>query len=121
MQTSNYSALLASYQQPAAEAFKRGQLAKASKVLREALREAEEVGQLHDGLVTSATEVAEILQSQQKFSEAETLYRAVLELREKMLGSNHPAVIESLQRLAMLQIVSFRAEALGKNFVAAAS
>lgn len=123
MQTSNYLALLATYQQSAATALTRGQWMKAARVLRDALRECEEVGELHEGLTATANQLAEKLIDQHKYSEAEILYRAVLEVREKLFGTNHPQVTESLQKLAVLQITTFRAEAMGKNFpgVAAAS
>lgn len=116
MQTSDYMPLLASYQQAAGAALNKGQAGKAARILRDALRESEEVGELPPSLVEASNELAESLMSHNKFAEAEALYRAVLEVREKMLGTNHPQVVESLQKLAVLQIVSFRAEAMGKKF-----
>jgi hypothetical protein len=117
MQTSDYIPLLASYQKAAGAALSKGQASKAARILKDALRESEEVGELSISLVDAANQLAESLMGQNKFGDAESLYRAVLEVREKMLGTSHPQVVESLQKLAVLQIVSFRAEAAGKKFI----
>ena len=58
---------------------------------KEALAEAEKL-----------TEEGRALDSAGKYSEAEPLYQRSLEIREKVLGPEHPDVISSLNRLAWL-------------------
>jgi tetratricopeptide (TPR) repeat protein len=51
---------------------------------------------------TSYQELAELLGSQKKYAEAEPLYRRAIELREKVLGSNHPELAASLEGYAAM-------------------
>lgn len=94
-----------------------GNLSKAARILKEALREAEEFGEIPEQLILSAHSLADLYLTQSRFLEAEELYRAVLEIREKLLGQTHQDVIESLKKVTMVQIFAFRAEALGPNVV----
>jgi tetratricopeptide (TPR) repeat protein len=41
-------------------------------------------------------------ESQGQFAQAEPLYKRSLAIREKLLGSNHPAVAENLKNMAAL-------------------
>lgn len=110
---SDYKFLWDSYKSAATSARKNGNTPKAAKILREAFRECEEYGELDLELIEVAHELAELNLSQGRFAEAEGLYRSVLEVREKMLGQTHQDVVESLKRVAIVQIMAFRAEALG--------
>jgi len=96
-----------------------GNMSKASKLLKEALREAEEYGEIPPVLVEKAQALGDAYVVQHRFQEAELLFRSVLELREKLLGPAHADVAESLKLVAMVQILGFRAEALGRSVLPA--
>ena len=53
-------------------------------------------------VATSLYELAELYQRQQKYSDAEPLYRQALEMRERALGSDHLDVAVTLERYAAL-------------------
>ena len=82
----------------ASEAFEHGHFSKASKILRQALSEAETIDPL---LVNSANTLAERYVEDGNYASAAPLYRILLEVRTKQLGCDHPDVQESLSRLAM--------------------
>jgi hypothetical protein len=110
---SDYEFLWRQYKSAAAVAAKQGNLSKANRILKEAFRESEEFGELDNDLIELAHSLAEQNLAQGKFIEAESIYRLVLEVREKLLGQLHSDVVESLKRVAIVQIMAFRAEALG--------
>jgi tetratricopeptide (TPR) repeat protein len=116
---SEFEFLWKQYKQAAAIASQQGNLTKATRILKEAFREAEEFGELDCELIDLAHSVAEKQLAAGRFSEAESLYRLVLEVREKLLGQTHGDVVESLKRVAVVQIMAFRAEALGGSARAA--
>lgn len=101
------------YKNAAATAARQNNLTKANRILKEAFRESEEFEELDPDLIELAHTLAEQNLSQGRFTEAESLYRLVLEVREKLLGQTHQDVVESLKRVAIVQIMAFRAEALG--------
>ena len=103
------------YCQAVSGAVHHGNFAKATRVLREAFREAEEYGEIHPSLVEAANSLANLYVGQRRYSEAENLFRLVLEVREKLLGQTHEDVVDSLKKLAIVQILAFRAEALGQR------
>lgn len=110
---SEFEFLWKQYKNAAAVAGRQGNLTKATRILKEAFRECEEFGELDQELIELAHKLAEQHLAQARFSEAESLYRLVLEVREKLLGQTHDDVVESLKRVAVVQIMAFRAEALG--------
>jgi hypothetical protein len=110
---SEYEFLWKQYKSAAAAASKQGNLTKATRILKEAFRESEEFGELDHELISLAHNLAEQHLAQGRFVEAESLYRLVLEVREKLLGQTHDDVVESLKRVAVVQIMAFRHEALG--------
>jgi tetratricopeptide (TPR) repeat protein len=112
-----HTSLWEQYELAALVASKQGNLSKASRILKEALREAEEYSELPAGLIDHAYLLAELHLSHYRYGEAESLFRMVLEVREKLLGQTHEDVVESLKQVAMVQILSFRAEALGRQIV----
>jgi hypothetical protein len=92
-----------------------GNLARAWKILRIAFREAEEYSELPQVIMATADLLAEDFLRQQKFGEAESLYRLSLELTEKLLGTNHESVAACMRKVSLVQILAFRVEALGNQ------
>lgn len=114
-----YKFLWESYESLACSARKQGNWGKEARILKEAFRECEEFRELDSALIDMAYDLAELNLSQGRFEEAEALYRSVLEVREKLLGHTHRDVVESLKRVGIVQILAFRAEALGSKTVRA--
>lgn len=108
-----YNLLWEQFKKAAAVARRQGNLAKCSRILRESFRECEEQRELDFELIEMAHSLAELQLANGRFAEAESMYRCVLEVREKLLGQTHPDVVESLKQVAIVQIMAFRAEALG--------
>ncbi|ORY56847.1 uncharacterized protein BCR38DRAFT_490295 [Pseudomassariella vexata] len=54
----------------------------------------------HPDILHSINNLANILDSQGKYEEAERKYRQTLELREKVLGREHPGTLDSINNLA---------------------
>jgi predicted translin family RNA/ssDNA-binding protein len=115
MQETLHDILWEQYCQTVSSAVQQGNFAKAARVLREAFREAEELGEIHRPLVDAAYSLANMHVNQRRYHEAESLFRMVLEVREKLLGQTHDDVVDSLRKLAIVQILAFRAEALGQR------
>ena len=110
---SEFEFLWSQYKKAAASAARQGNLIKATRILKEAFRESEDYGELDEELIELAHAFAQQHLNLSRFGEAESLYRLVLEVREKLLGQTHDDVVESLKRVAVVQIMAFRAEALG--------
>lgn len=117
MNTEMHKTLWEQYERAALFARKQGQLQKAARILKEAFREAEEYSEIYEGLVEQAHAVAEIHLNNYRYAEAESMFRMVLEAREKLLGQTHQDVVDSLKKVAIVQIMAFRAEALGRKVV----
>src|SRR5579883_1263089 len=115
MNENSHSILWEQFEQAAAQAKKQGNFVQAARILKEALREAEEYCEITPNLITAAHSLAELHLAQHRYKEAEALYRLVLEVREKLLGPTHQDVVDSLKKVAIVQIMSFRAEALGRR------
>lgn len=80
--------------------------------LRSALVEAERFGERDFRLWATLSNLAFVCQERGELPEAERLYRRVLELRERYLGPDHPAVAASLNNLtATLHLLGRNAEA----------
>lgn len=112
-----HEALWHHYEHTAMFARQLGSQARALRILREALRDCEEFGELPEGVISQAHSMADTYLEEHRFADAESVYRLVLEVREKLLGQTHPDVVDSLKRVAFVQIMSFRAETLGPNSV----
>ncbi|MGC1393533.1 MAG: tetratricopeptide repeat protein [Coleofasciculaceae cyanobacterium] len=57
---------------------------------------------LEEDLATSLNNLAGLYKSQGRYTEAEPLYLQALELRQRLLGDNHPLVAQSFNNLAAL-------------------
>jgi hypothetical protein len=119
--SNTYKTLWDQYEAAVHQAGSHGHLGKAARIVKDALRESEDYGEIPQGLVDLAHMLADCYLKQLRFFEAESLYRAVLEVREKLLGQNHQDVIDSLKKVAIVQIMAFRSEALGPGGVDVAS
>lgn len=117
MSNQSHSVLWNQYGVAVLHARKQGNFNKAARVLRDAFLEFEEYGEISPDLVLMAHELAELHLNNFRYEEAEDLYRLVLEMREKVLGQTHADVIESLKKVAIVQIMAFRVEALGRKVV----
>ncbi|MCK4403862.1 MAG: tetratricopeptide repeat protein, partial [candidate division Zixibacteria bacterium] len=82
--------------QHAKQLYEKGEYGVATSVAQEALRIAETTLGLADPKTgTSINNLALLYDSQGKYAEAEPLYKRALEIREKVLGSDHPDVAQS--------------------------
>jgi hypothetical protein len=98
----SHQALWTAYVQLAKEACKHGHFLQAQRILKDALHDAEEYGDIDDGLIYSIHALAGTFCISRDFRRAESLYRQVLEWREKMLGEQHADVADSLDRVALM-------------------
>jgi Tfp pilus assembly protein PilF len=81
-------------------AFQRGDLAEASRLFREALKEAEAFGETDPRLATALTNLATVYDAQGKLDEAAELFQRALAIDEKNLGEDEPKVAIDLTNLA---------------------
>jgi len=56
--------------------------------------------EVHPSTLTSANNLATLLQDQGKFAEAEPLFRQALEGRRRVLGDTHPETLANVYNLA---------------------
>jgi CHAT domain-containing protein/tetratricopeptide (TPR) repeat protein len=59
-------------------------------------------GKIDQDTLTSISKLALLYQSQGRYGEAEPLYKLSLQLREELLGPNHPSTLTSINNLAEL-------------------
>ena len=86
----------------ASEAFEYGHLAKASRILRQALIDSQQTqGRVDPLLLHSANNLAERCFSNCDFSGAAALWRVVYEMRSKSLGEDHVDTLATKSRLAL--------------------
>ncbi|MBI4532957.1 MAG: tetratricopeptide repeat protein [Candidatus Melainabacteria bacterium] len=81
-------------------AIKQGHYLRATQMLRSALVDADDFSELDSRLVWLAHSLAERCCAQGECVEAERLYSLILEAREKILGPDHPDVVDSLEKIA---------------------
>ncbi len=84
------------------KAYSRAQYAEAENRFAAALREAEKFGPEDARLATSLNELGLVYSAQDKYAEAEPLFRRALAIREKALGPDHADVARTLNNLAAL-------------------
>ena len=80
------------YMEAAGKAYQQADYARAEKLVKAALREAEKFGEQDPRFATSLNNLAELYRVQGKYVEAEPLYQRSLAIREKALGPEHPQV-----------------------------
>src|SRR5712692_2428468 len=81
------------------EAYRRGHYAEAEKLLRTALKEAEELGENDLRLAKSLNNLGLVYHTESKYAEAEPLFKRGLAILEKVLGPDHPDVAQVLNNL----------------------
>ncbi len=81
-------------------AFGQGRYAKAEKLLKAALKEAENFGEQDQRFTTSLNNLAALYRTQGKYAEAEPLYKRALFVLTKALGPDHPNVALMLENYA---------------------
>ncbi|HEY9756798.1 MAG TPA: hypothetical protein V6C97_16655 [Oculatellaceae cyanobacterium] len=82
-----------------AEAVSRHQYAKASTMLKDALFSARARDEVDQRLCKKVDEMAAFHLSKGDFQNSASLYRALLELKQRTLGSEHPETESTLQSL----------------------
>lgn len=88
------------YNQACAEAFNERRYIKAMQILKQALHEVDEIGELESPILSRADALAEIYVKQGQYKDAAALYRILLECKRKVLGASHPDVKVSAAKLA---------------------
>lgn len=89
-------------------AFKNDDLSEARRILDEAFTDAEEYFEIDFRLLASTHSLAASYCISDKETDARALYARFIELREKVLGPEDPDVAESLERVAILQLDSYK-------------
>jgi hypothetical protein len=84
------------------EAGRKGDMKSAEHGMFRALASAEAERLLPSSLVETAHELAGSYCVRRQYSDAARVYRRVLTAREKILGENHPDLVDSLDRLAVV-------------------
>ena len=94
----------------------------AETILLENLRQKTESGRIESTLINNLHTLAARYCLMHKYLDALRLYKMGLEIREKLLEPNHPDIVDSLERLAVVlqetghcdeaRVVSFRAQTL---------
>lgn len=90
------------YMDAAAVTFKEGHLSEAEKSLSLAVQEAEKSGPENSRLALSLNNLASVYFLQQKYTQAEPLFKRALAINEKILGPNAPNVASCLENYAEL-------------------
>lgn len=96
------------YNDAGMQALKVAQYAKAERMLKLALREAELSGLSDTRVATSLNNLALLYGDQGKYDQAEPLYKRSLAISEKAFGPGHPNVATSLENLAVLLVATGR-------------
>jgi len=100
------------------KAFEEGRFDEAGKSLRAAENEARTFGDKNPRLATTLDHLAWVLRAEGRSKDAEPLARWALTWREKMLGAEHPDVMQSLNTLACLYDAEGDAEPFYKRALA---
>ncbi len=91
--------------QEAASARRSGRVEEVEKILRGALEEAEKFGPDDERVLLSLDALGTYYYTQGVFIEALPIYRRVLEIQERTLGPDHPAVAEALNDVAVIESI----------------
>jgi hypothetical protein len=87
------------YDRAAAEAFSEHRYTKASRIVKDALHKAIQMGELQPSLVQRADELARVYRDSGDYTNAASLYRLIIDIQSSALGPEHPAVEHSSREL----------------------
>ena len=94
------------------EACARGDFVSVETIMRYALKECEDAGELDEGLISRLHNLADSHLRHDRFHEAKRLVRLGLKSREAILGRQHPDVIDSRRKL---EIIAGQSNGSGQN------
>lgn len=98
-----------------------GDVQSLEKKMFSALATAENEKSLPSSLVDAIHEMAGMYCVKRKYGDAARLYRRVLSARERVLGENHPDLVDSLDKLSVvLREADSRSDAIAAQFRAMA-
>jgi hypothetical protein len=60
------------------------------------------LGEKHPSTLTTMHNLAQANESQGRYSDAESLYKRVLAIRERILGEEHPSTLTTMHNLAQV-------------------
>lgn len=83
-------------------AFQRKDFSEANNILIKALKKAQLLGQLQPGFMEVVNALAVAYCLERRYADAEHLYTSLLKVKEKILGPNHPDIVDSLEKLAIV-------------------
>ena len=86
----------------------RGEQHKARQILRplvKALRNASDQAVVHKQLVETIGRLAEIYCLERFYFDAESLYSTVLDVEVRLLGADHPQVVQTLKSIAHVKLM----------------
>lgn len=106
--TNGYEQLWDAYTRDFKTAFMKDDLHTARLVLDAAFADAEEFVEIDFRLVASTHSLASSYCVMNREDDARALYEKFIELREKVMGPEDPDVAESLERVAVLQLDTFK-------------
>ncbi len=98
----DHTALWQIHREWASAAQQHGHLKVAGKILSDALKEAEELGELNSLIVDQLRKLATIHCLRREYESAEHVYGMLLETQEKVLGSDHPSLVDTLDKLGVI-------------------
>ncbi|HEY9788109.1 MAG TPA: tetratricopeptide repeat protein [Candidatus Obscuribacterales bacterium] len=87
----------------------------AQKTLDHALCDAEDFMELDERMIWACHSLGAVYCEQRKYDSAEIVYSRLLEVREKILGPDHPDVADSFEKLAATQLMHQRTSKLLEN------
>ena len=106
--TNGYEQLWDAYTRDFKTAFMKDDLHTARLVLDAAFADAEDFVEIDFRLVASTHSLASSYCVMNREDDARALYEKFIELREKVMGPEDPDVAESLERVAVLQLDTFK-------------
>ncbi len=87
------------YDKAAAEALSEHRYTKASRIVKDALHQARQLGELQPNLVQRADQLAKVYRDSGDYTNAASLYRLIIDIQKIALGPEHPDVEHSSRDL----------------------
>jgi hypothetical protein len=87
------------YDQAAMEALTAHRYTKASRIVKDGLQKARQMGEFQPGLLARADELASVYRASGDYTSAASIYRLMEDLQRATLGAEHPAVVSSHRHL----------------------